>query len=109
MANIKKTKKDDKVIIKVSAATDNADREGYAKVNGKIIPYDVPVAVTMADYKALKAMKESRKGDQRINPRQIMEELQIPQEQANRIARMSEKDFNNSIYWKNKYVIHRIK
>jgi len=79
--------KSDKVKVIVKPATDNADKEGYAKANGKVIPYDIPVIISQMDLKALERQKEPRKVNSKLDPRAIMEQLQIPQEKANRIAK----------------------
>ena len=94
-----------KVIIK--PATDNADREGYAKINGKVLPYDVPVTISERDLKTLERIKEPRVVNRRQDPRAIMEQLRISQEKANKIARMSEKEGmgNTSMRMVNKYFV----
>jgi hypothetical protein len=85
--------KSKKVKIIVKPATDNAYKEGYAKANGKIIPFDVPVIVDENDVRVLERIKEPKRMDKNaIDVHRIMDDLQITQEKANRIARMSEKE-----------------
>ena len=94
----------DKIKVIVEPATDNADREGYCKVNGKIIPYGVPYTVTQNDLKVIKRVKEHRVIREKNDPRAIMERMQISQEKANRIARMSEKEgMGGSVRFVRKY------
>ena len=104
MAKAKNT--ENKIRIIVQPATDNADKEGFAKVNGKIIPFGVPVFVDKNDIKVLERMKEPRTVNRKTDPRAIMEELRITQEKANRIARMQEREnMNKSIRYVNKYFV----
>jgi hypothetical protein len=85
--------KSKKVKVIVRPATDNAYKEGYAKANGKIIPFDIPVVVDENDVKVLESIKEPKRIDSNtIDVHRIMDDLQITQEKANRIARMSEKE-----------------
>jgi len=99
----------DKVRIIVEPATDNADREGYCKVNGKVIPYGVPYTVTQNDLRAIERMKEHRVIREKNDPRAIMERMQITQEKANRIARMSEKEgMGGSVRFVRKYHVRVI-
>ncbi len=98
--------KSDKVRIIVKPATDNADREGFVKVNGKIIPFDVPVVVEPRDVAAIERIKEPRRVNSKTDPRAIMEQLRITQEKANRIARLQEKEnLNTSVRFVNKYFV----
>jgi len=95
-----------KVKIIVKPATDNADREGFVKVNGKIIPFDVPVIVEPRDVTAIERMKEPRRVNGKTDPRAIMEQLRVSQEKANRIARLQEKEnLNASVRYVNKYFV----
>ncbi len=97
---------DGKVKVIVKPATDNADREGFVKVNGKIIPFDIPVIVTENDVKAIERIKEPRRVNSKTDPRVIMEQLRISQEKANRIARLQEKEnLNASVRYVNKYFV----
>ena len=102
----KATKKGIKIIVK--PATDNAYKEGYAKANGKVIPFDVPVIVEQSDIKVLERMKEPKKvSNKQIDVRNIMNQMQISQEKANKIARMSEKENmqNGQIRYVPKYFV----
>jgi len=99
-----KVKNGIKVIVK--PATDNAYREGYAKANGKVIPYDVPVIVEESDLKVLERMKEPKKvNDKTIDVHKIMNDLRITQEKANRIARIQERENTGRIRYVNKYIV----
>jgi hypothetical protein len=115
MANIKKALSDnDKVKIIVEPATDNADREGFVKINGKVIPFGVPMIVNRKDVRAIKSIKEpKKKSSTGVDVKAIMEQLQITQEKANRVARNMEKDgIQNpngvNIRWKNKYFVREL-
>jgi len=102
----KANKKGIKIIVK--PATDNAYKEGFAKANGKVIPFDVPIIVEPRDVKVLERMKEPKRiTSKSIDVRQIMNQMQIPQEKANKIARMSEKENmqNGQIRYTPKYFV----
>ena len=99
--------KTDKVKIIVRPATDNAHKEGFVKVNGKVIPFEVPMIVTEMDARAIERIKEPRAVNKDLDPRAIMEQLKISQEKANRIAR--EGDIKNSgIKYVQKYYVQRV-
>jgi hypothetical protein len=76
----------------VSPRTDNAIKIPYVKVNGKIIPFDRKVEINENDLKALQGMKEPKKKGLAIDVHQIMDNLKINQEKANRIARLQERE-----------------
>lgn len=89
------TTKGIKIIVK--PATDNAYRERFAKANGKVIPFDVPIIVEERDIRVLQRMKEPKKAiEERVDVHKIMNQMQISQEKANRIARTGERDMNNN-------------
>jgi len=93
----KRLNKDEYEVI-VTSATDNAYEVGYAKVNGKIIPFNRKVIINKNDLKALRSLKEPRKNaGSGLDPRQIMEQLKIPQEKANQIARNSDREMNGKV------------
>jgi len=95
-----------KIIVK--PATDNAFREGYVKVNGKVIPFEVPIIVSENDVKTIERMKEPKRVDDNgINVREIMNNLKIPQEKANRIAREGNME-KAKIRFVSKYNVQRI-
>ena len=99
------TTKGIKIIVK--PATDNAYREKFAKANGKVIPFDVPIIVEERDIKVLQRMKEPKKAIQeRIDVNKIMDQMQISQEKANKIARSNDKDMNsNGVSFVPKYFV----
>jgi len=82
----------------VTAATDNSYEVGYAKVNGKIIPFNRKVIIDRNDLSALKGLKEPRKkSGSGLDPRELMEQLKIPQEKANQLARQQDKEMNGKV------------
>jgi len=84
---VKKTL-DKKVKVIVSPITDNAYKEGYAFVNGKVVPFDIPVILEDKDVKALERRKEPKRIDSSgVNVHELMNRMKISQEKANRIAR----------------------
>ena len=84
---VKKTL-DKKVKVIVTPVTDNAYKQGYAFVNGKVVPFDVPVILEDKDVKALERRKEPKKASgSAVDVHALMEQLKISQEKANRIAR----------------------
>ena len=87
------TTKGIKIIVK--PATDNAYKEKFAKANGKVIPFDVPIIVEQRDIRVLQSLKEPRKMEQkRVNVHNIMDQMQITQEKANKIARSNDRDMS---------------
>jgi hypothetical protein len=86
-----KSKKD---IIKVvvTPATDNAHRERFVKVNGKVIPFGIPFQVTENDLKALRRMKEPKKNTRGMSVYEVMDKLKISQEKANKIMKSGDTD-----------------
>ena len=93
-----------KVIVK--PATDNAYKEGYVKINGKVIPFDVTVILEERDIKAIQRIKEpKRTGNRAIDVHQIMNQMQITQEKANKIARMNKDIENAEIKFVPKYFV----
>lgn len=110
MANVatsrSKSKAKKQIKVKILPATDNSRKLNFAKVNGKIIPYDIPTIIDENDLKVLKGLKEPTRQDGSINIGNIMDDLQITQEKANKIARMSEtKDMTSRVKFINKYFV----
>ena len=111
MANIRtsesKAKAKKSIMVKVLPATDNSRRLGYARINRKVIPFDVPVKVSEQDLIGLRHQKEpTNKANKTINVDKIMNELQVPQEKANKIARMNEsQNMNSKIEFIPKYFV----
>ena len=85
--------KEKRIKVIVKPATDNAYKEGYAKANGKVIPFEVPVIVNENDIKVLERIKEPKRVDKNsIDIHKIMDDLQITQETANKVAKRSKED-----------------
>ena len=111
MANVttsrSKSRAKEAIKVKVLPATDNSRRLGYARVNQKVIPFDVPVIINEQDLKGLKHQKEPvNTANETINVRKIMDDLQIPQSKANKIASMNEsKDMNSKVDFIPKYFV----
>ena len=106
MANVttsrSKQKAKEKIKVKIIPLTENARKLNYVRINGKVLPFEVPIIINEQDLKALKNMKEPRKVDSGVNVHQIMETLQIPQEKANKIAK--QRDIENSkLQWIKKF------
>ena len=104
------TKKEIKII--VEPATDNADKEGYVKVNGKVFPFGIPMKATENDIRTIKNIKEPKKPTSTgVDVKAIMNQLRISQEKANKVAREYDKDGinpNAQVRWKNKYFVRMI-
>lgn len=93
----KKDAREREYIVIVNPRTDNADSVPFAKINGKIIPFDRKVKINHNDYIALKRMHEIRnRGKADIDVHQIMDDLKISQEKANVLAREAERQGMNS-------------
>lgn len=92
-------KKLDKLItVIVKPATDNAYKEGYAFANGKVIPFDVKVKLEDRDIKVLQSRREARKVDPNgVNVHELMDQLRIPQEKANAIAKSNGTHMNGKV------------
>jgi len=83
-------------IVIVHPNTNNARRANYVKVNGKVIPFGVRVILTDNDLVLLRRMHEYEKASGAIDPREIMENMRIPQEKANKIARQMENEYRRT-------------
>ena len=66
--------------------TNDAMKENFVKVNGKVVPFDVPIVLEPRDIRVLNEMKEPVSVDADVNVYEIMDQMQISQEQANKIA-----------------------
>lgn len=76
----------------ITPRTDNAYKIPYVKANGKIFPLDRKVILDDNDIAVIKNYKETRaKSNLRINVNKIMDDLRIPQEVANKLAREQER------------------
>ena len=94
--------------IVVSPATDNAHKEALLKINGKRIPFGIPIKVEERDIKTIERINEQKRSTNRsLNVHQIMEDMKISQEKANRVARLSEKENigNSQISYVPKYFV----
>jgi hypothetical protein len=83
-------------IVVVTPNTDNARKANFVKVNDKTIPFGVRVILTDNDITLLRRMKDYEKASGAIDPREIMEQLKIPQERANKIAREAEMEYRRT-------------
>ena len=84
---------------KVIPRTDSAAKEGFIMVNGRAIKFDIPVMLADRDVQVLKGMREPMQVDGSVDVRQIMDQMQINQEQANKIAmaRSSDPEMNRKL------------
>ena len=71
----------------VTPATDNAYKERFLKINGKVIPFGVPVELTQNDINTVKRLKEPKRNTRNRNVYDVMDQLKISQEKANKIMR----------------------
>jgi len=71
----------------VSPATDNAHKEGFVKINGKIIVFGIPVELDEQDILAIKRIREPKRVDTGIDVHKLMDQLQLPQEKVNKLLR----------------------
>ena len=81
----------------VTPATDNAYKERFLKINGKVIPFGVPYDLTQNDINTIKRLKEPKKNQRNKSVYDVMEQLKISQEKANKIMRANDdmtKDVN---------------
>ena len=77
----------DTVKVVVTPSTDNALKESFVKVNGKVIPFGVPMELTQDDINAIKRLKEPKRTGSQMTALELMEQLKIPQEKANKLLR----------------------
>ena len=103
-----RTKKETIKVV-VTPATDNAHKERFVKVNGKVIAFGVPMELTQDDINAIKRLKEPKKSSTGVDVHDIMDQLQITQEKANKILRQNKDMQNNvNIRYVNKYNISKV-
>lgn len=109
MANIKTSKaKEGPVKCVVIPRTNDAIRERFVKVNGKTVPFDREVYLTENDIKTIQGMKEPMKVEKDVNVHEIMEKMQIPQSEANRIAEARMRNGGESSFsWVPKFSVVR--
>ena len=89
--------------------SNEAFKERFAIANGKRVPFDTPVILADGDVKVLKHQREPIQIDGDVNVHQIMDEMRIPQSEANKIAqaRANSKDaMGKKIQWVPKYSVH---
>jgi 3D (Asp-Asp-Asp) domain-containing protein len=77
----------DEYICIITPNTDNARRLGYVKVNLKIIPLMTKVVLNKNDLKLIENMFEYQKTNGGIDVYEIMRQMRISQEKANKVAR----------------------
>ena len=88
--------------------TNDAIKEKILKVNGKVIPFDREVMLTENDIRTINGMKEPMKVEKDVNVHEIMEKMQIPQSEANRIAEARMRAGGESSFsWVQKYTVVR--
>jgi len=80
-ARSKKTK------VIVNPATDNAHKEGFVKINGKIIVFGIPIELEEQDILAIKRIREPKRVDTGVDVHKLMDQLQLPQEKVNKLLR----------------------
>ena len=85
MAAVKDTKQKVRRYL-VIPRSNEALKEKFAVANMKRVPFDVPVPLTDMEVRILKEQKEPVAMDAEVNVHRIMEEMRIPQEEANKIA-----------------------
>jgi len=102
----KETKKAGKYI--VIPRSNEALKERFAIANGKRVPFDTPVILNADDVTVLKHQREPIQMEGEVNVHQIMDELRVPQAQANKIAeaRANNKDMSKRLQWVPKYSVH---
>jgi len=66
--------------------SNEALKERFAVANMKRVPFDTPVPLTDLEVRILKEQKEPVAVDATVDVRRIMDEMQVPQETANKIA-----------------------
>jgi hypothetical protein len=71
----------------VMPLTDNARKERFLKINGKVVPFGIPFDLTQDDINAIKRLKEPKRNEQNLSVYDVMDQLKIPQEKANKIMR----------------------
>jgi len=89
--------------------SNDALKEKFAIANGKRLPFDTPLVLNKNDVLALEHQKEAIQGDPEVNVYKIMEEMKIPQAEANKIAqaRSSQTGMGSTIQWVKKYSVHK--
>ena len=71
----------------VNPATDNAHKEGFVKINGKIIVFGIPIELEEQDILAIKRIREPKRVDTGVDVHKLMDQLQLPQEKVNKLLR----------------------
>jgi hypothetical protein len=108
MANIKKSDKDIKpskyMIIPRNQAT---YEEKFAVVNGRKLPFETPVMLSVNDVKAIERQKEPFQVDSNLTVYEAMEKYQVDQKKAAQIvqAQSKVKDMGKTIKWRSKYIL----
>ena len=87
--------------------SNEALKERFAVANMKRIPFDTPVPLTELEVRVLKEQKEPIQIEGTVDVHAIMEEMQIPQEKANKIAeaRSRNRDIGKKIKFVPKYSV----
>jgi len=82
-------------------------KEGGAVCGSKRIPFDTPIVLSENDIKQIERQKIPAQRPKKINPKDIMQTMQISQEKANLVARQMEqdKDMGQEIYFRKRYII----
>lgn len=110
MAAAKNTEKTAKRVIIIPRSNEGYE-EAYAIANGKRIPFETPVVLSVADVKAIERQKEPYQADKKVSVFQIMEERGVSQEEANKIARGIASDPSmgaKTIKWAPKYLVKEV-
>ena len=87
----------DTIKVIVQPATDNAYKERFVKINGKVIPFGIPMELTQDDIGALKRIKEPKRNTNNRSVYDVMEQFKISQEKANKIMRSGDSDFTKDV------------
>lgn len=71
----------------VTPATDNAHKEPFIRINGKVIVFGIPIPLTKNDVMAIKNIKEPKRVDTGVDVHKLMDQLKLPQEKVNKMLK----------------------
>jgi hypothetical protein len=112
MANVKKAKADMKAGRYIIIPRDqNTYNEKFAVVNGRKLPFEVPVMLKENDVKAVEHQKEPFQVDNQMTIYDVMDKFQVDQSKAAEIvqAQATHPEIGGkTIKWRSKYILQAV-
>jgi len=95
--------------VMVRPATDNAHKEGFIKINGKIIVFGIPMELEENDILTIQRIREPKRVDTGVDVHKLMDQLQMPQEKVNKMLRNNpEMQQNANVKYVPKYIVSKV-